>query len=410
MAPHDPTHGSWRLYDGMRSATAPVEGPLTDAATRLPTEAAICLIAPLSRCITLATDIPPLRGAKLQQALAGALEDRLSSSGGPQHFAAGPMQNGRILEAAACDAVWLRRCIEQLTAARLRVMQVVPEAVLLSNCSAWWGQLQADHSPAWLMRMENGEALRAMPSWLESLFPLEDEKAYGSWQWFADPTGPAPSLGGNVAPKPMSADALLRRAIHTGWDLQQFAFKPADGAARFLSWCAGVNAQRSGRFALAALVMLILINVLGLNLYAAKQRREIDARHIEMERIVAQALPGAPRLMEPAVQLEAAWQRVHGAGNAGTAMLLNQFAQHSNPKGLLSLDISASTLRATFTDTAALERSMASCQSAMQREPRQRAGVRCLRDGDRFVMEVTLESATLSKDDKREKSARNDRG
>ena len=86
---------------------------------------------------------------------------------------------------------------------------------------------------------------------------------------------------------------LTRRTRDAAWDLRQFAFSPPDAATRFLVWCANIVRQRSGRFALAALLALIMVNIVGLNLYAMKQQREISARHAEMERIVAQALPGA---------------------------------------------------------------------------------------------------------------------
>ena len=162
--------------------------------------------------------------------------------------------------------------------------------------------------------------------------------------------------------------------------------------------CTHIARQRSGRFAAGALLALLLVNVLGLNGYALKQQREINARHAEMERIVLQALPGVPRLLEPAVQLEAAWQRVRsGAGHTGTATLLGFFAQTGNAQTLTALDVSERTLRATFAEGAALERSLTACQSAAMREPLQRAGVRCAREGERLLLDFARESATPPK-------------
>jgi hypothetical protein len=113
-----------------------------------------------------------------------------------------------------------------------------------------------------------------------------------------------------------------------------------------------------------------------------------------MERIVKQALPDVPRLLEPALQLEAAWQRARGgAGPAGAATLLGLFAQTGSAQGLTGLDIAERSLRATYADAAALERAWAACQSAALGATLQRAGVRCAREGTRLMLDLAREPA-----------------
>ena len=404
VAPHEAaTHAVWRFYEAAGSATAAMEGPLNALAKRLPVAAAIHVVVPLTRCIVMAVDLPPLQGAKLQQALAGVLGDRLTGTGGAQHFAAGPAENGRIRTAATCDAVWLKQCLTDIAACGLRVARVVPEAALLPKAAAWWGQLQTDHEAAWLMRTTDGEAMRAAPALLDAMLPPRDDPAHSAWQWFADPACPTPPAPHTATAIPtqtraMSAAALLRGAAKTAWDLQQFAFTPPGGALRLMAWLGNLTQQRSGRFALGALLALIVINGLGLNLYAMKQQRAIRERHAEMERIVTQALPGVPRLLEPAVQLEAAWRRTRGDdAPSGTGALLGWFAKMGSAQAVTAIDASEFTLRAAYIDNAALERSWAVCQSAALREPMDRAGVRCTRDGERLLLEFARPAAAPTK-------------
>ena len=393
LAPHDAAHGIWRFCSGTGNVT--FDGTPASAAPRMG-GSALHVIAPLSRCIVMAADLPPLHGAKLQQALTGVLGDRLTG-GGTQHYAAAPLADGRVREAAACDAAWLRHCLNTLTTSGLRVARVVPEASLLPKGAAWWGQLQTqtDQPATWLIRTQDGEAVRATPSLLDAVLPPPDDPARLAWQWFADPASAAPPSSGPDKAAALSVTAFMQRATASGWDLRQGAYAPDDAAGRFIKGSAATLAQRSGRLAIGAVLALLVVNVVGLNLYAMKQQREITARHAEMERIVTQALPGAPRLLEPAVQLEAAWQRTQGSANGGAAQLLGLFAQTGSAQALTSLDVSASALRAGFADGAALERSAAACLAAPLREPLQRAGVRCVRDGATLLLDFTRDAVPI---------------
>ncbi len=385
LAPHDIAGAQWHFVAiTVGSDThANLQTPLNTAASRLPRDATIAVIAPLTRCVVMAVDLPPLHGVKLQQALASVLGDKLTGAGGAQHYAAAALENGRVREAAACDAAWLKQCLDALAAAGLRVTQVVPEAGLPAKASAWWGQWPGQPAPAWLVRAANGEAVRAAPPLLSAVLPSADDASLKHWQWLSDPACSEPPAGAPTPCTALSTVALLRRTRDAAWDLRQFAFSPPDAATRFLVWCANIVRQRSGRFALAALLALIMVNIVGLNLYAMKQQREISARHAEMERIVAQALPGAPRLLEPALQLEAAWQRTRaGTEQSEASTLLGLFAQTGSASALTALDVSMRSLQATFADNAALERSTAACQSATLRDALQRAGARCTRDAD----------------------------
>jgi general secretion pathway protein L len=405
FAPADEARGEWRIFrlaaHGAAEAAVEAHGPLEVVARRVPPGATLAVVVPLSRCIVLAVDLPPLQGVKLQQALAGELGERMIGNGAAQHYAAAPVDGGRIREAAACDARWLRLRLDELTAAGLRIAQVMPEASLLPRNAAWWGQLQAGQEPAWLVRAANGEAVRVAPPLLSTLLPPMRDGQDTAWQCFADPACGTPPPAPFAACTALGAAALARQAATAAqrWDLRQAAFAPPDAASRFMAWCASLIGQRSGRFALGAVLALLLVNLLGLNLYALKQQRAIGERQREMERIVTQALPNAPRVLEPALQLEAAWRRTRaGTGSElpGAATLLALFAHTGNAQGLTALDVSASALRATFGDAAALDRAWAACQRPALREPLQRAGVRCTREGTRLVLDFAREAAAAT--------------
>lgn len=400
LAPHDVTHGVWRLIKLASNskdsdAAGSIDGQLQALTRRLPRSAVIVVIAPLTRCIVMSVDLPLLQGVKLQQALAGVLGDRLLGIGGTQHLAAAPSINGRIPEAAACDAVWFKQCLDSVDAAGLRISHIVPEAILLPKTTAWWGQLHAEQSPAWLIRAENGEAAQVGPTLLDAMLPSAQDNQQTVMRFFVDPACNKPPALNTFTYSAMSAAALLRSAANTTWDLRQFAFAPPDGAARLMTWMGGIARKRSGRFALGTLLALLAINVLGLNLYALKQQHQINALHAEMERIVNQALPGQPRLLEPALQLETAWRRARGATvPTGTSTLLGFLALTGNTQALTVLEVSDRTLHATFADNAALDRSSATCLSTAMRDALLRAGVRCTREGTRMLLEFVPETAS----------------
>ena len=397
VAPHEAAYGEWRFFKVTGGdVSAGIVGPLPGIALGLPKGsqgALVIVVAPLTRCIVMGVDLPPLQGAKLQQALTGVLGDRLIGAGGPQHYAAAPIEDGRIREAATCDAAWLKQCVDAVAAAGLRVAWIVPEASLLPKGAAWWGRLYAEQSPAWLVRSANGEAVRIASPLLDAVLPPKEDIARATWQWFADPACDEPPVREAAAYTAMGTAALVRGAAKMAWDLRQFAFAAPDRSARFMNWCANIAQQRSGRFALGALLAVVVINVLGLNLYALKQKHDINSRLEEMERIVTQALPGAPRLLDPGVQLEAAWQRTRNAGNhSGASLLLGVFAQTGNGQALTALDISEQVLRAKFSDGTALERNWQACQAAATSEPLLRAGVRCRREGEHLLLDFARNS------------------
>lgn len=256
--------------------------------------------------------------------------------------------------------------------------------MLLPECSAWWGALEGGASPAWLVRSANGEAARVAAPLLEAVLPDAAASSNPPWQWFADPACPAPVMPVSAAKlAPLSVAALAQRAATSAWDLRQFRYATPDRAARVLAWGTRLMQQRSGRFALAAMVALAAVNIIGLNLYAMKQQRAIAARHDTMEAIVTQALPGAPRILEPAMQLESAWRKTRGAANSasGAAALLEALARTNATTALTTLEVSERQLRARFANADGLKAALAGCA------PGAAQPVRCTRDGDQLLIE-----------------------
>ena len=103
----------------------------------------------------------------------------------------------------------------------------------------------------------------------------------------------------------------------------------------------------------------------------------------ELEQLIAQIESG----QLPLEQMLTGYQRA--------AQLLGLFAQTGSEQALTSLDVSASALRAGFADGAALERSAAACLAAPLREPLQRAGVRCVRDGATLLLDFTRDAVPV---------------
>jgi general secretion pathway protein L len=402
IAPHDVAPGAgaaWRAINTLDARDG--QGSLADLAAAMMKRDApsrdkgLTVIAPLSRCVVMATDLPQLTGNKLRLALTGVLQERVAVHAGTQHFAAGPVaSDGRITLAAACDAAWLRQCRQELQDVGLAVRRIVPEGALLPVSACWWGSVQANAAPAWLVCAANGEALRVDASLLAAVTPAPGAPEHTHWRWYSD-AGATPA-GGERATT-LTLRQLLSHAASGSWDIRQFSHAAPDRAARIMAWFGSLLSQRAGRFAVVALAAFAAVNIAGLNLYAAKQRRAIEARHAEMESIAAAALPGQPRVLEPALQLEAVWRRSQGAQGSSAqtpaAVQLDALARTGATTALTALHSSERGLRATFAGAAPLQAALAACEGASVKAQLQQHGLRCTSDNGQLLLESAVPAA-----------------
>lgn len=314
-------------YVRLDASGAPTEEGETQLAL-LPRTLVTVGVWPAEHLTLLATSLPSMPSARLQAALAGALEDRLLGDMASQHLAAGPRaDDGGVRWAACCDRAALADSLELLVQAGLRPDRVVPEPALLEPGWACLQRLDSERVRL-LWRDAQGEA-----AWLH--VPATDD---GS----ACPTVTGvivePGLeslarawfGTGIELQVSEPAQWLARAADSTWDLRQFELAPRAAAQRLwaeLREQAATPAWRRVGWLAAALAV---VQVLGLNLQALQLRHQRSALEGQLQRVVDQALPGSPAVLDPALQmsraLDQARQRVGQPTSDGLETLMGAAA------------------------------------------------------------------------------------
>jgi general secretion pathway protein L len=265
--------------------------------------------------------IPKAPAAKLRAAIAGVLEEQLLEEPGTMHLALAPgAAGGQTAWVAALDKAWLLSELRVLERAGVQVERVVPmswpEDTPMGHFSAPQGgdagapmQLTwSDASGVAVITVMGALARQMLPIW-------GAEPA----RWSAHPAVAAPAerwLGRGVLVQ--SDEQRLLQAARSLWNLRQF-----DLAARHR----GMRALRDGwrRFRSSAwrpvrlgLVALVALQVLGLNLWAWHQQRQIDTKRSAMVQLLRTAHPQVRTVLDAPVQMQRETDAVRSsAGKSG---------------------------------------------------------------------------------------------
>ncbi len=313
----------------------------------LPRAAQVVGVWPAEQLTLLGLQLPPMPAARLQAALAGALEDRLLADLASQHLAAGPREpDGSLRWAACCARAPLAQSLERLRDAGLAAPRVVPEPALLQP---QWGCLQRldDARVRLLWRDAAGEAgwlhlgeadqPDACPSRLAGLL-VEPGLETLARRWFGD----------DALLESCTRAQWLQRAASSPWDLRQFELAPRAAAQRLWTRLREQAATPAWRRVGWLAVGLVGLQLLGLNLHALQLRREQAALQRQLQTVVAQALPGAPAVLDPGLQmrraLDQARRRVGAPTSDGIEALMGQAASVLGGTRPLALDYSGAGL------------------------------------------------------------------
>lgn len=283
---------------------------------------------PAEQLTLLAVALPPMPQARLQAALAGALEDRLLGDVAQQHLAAGPRgEDGSVPWAACCERAALAQALAKMEQVGRGVDRVVPEPALVEPGRACLQRLDdtrvrllwrdAQGEAAWLHLDDNADAA---PCPAVAGVYVEPGLEPLARRWFGDDT----------ALQTLDTAAWLARAGDSAWDLRQFELAPRAAAQRLWSELreqASTPAWRRAGWLAAALLALQL---LGLNLHALQLRNQRTRLERQVERTVERALPGTPAVLDASLQmrraLNQARQRVGAPTSDGLEVLMGEAA------------------------------------------------------------------------------------
>lgn len=244
----------------------------------------------------------PRAGRQMRAALAGKLEEMVLDDPDQLHYAVEPdAVGGDMAWVAVMSRPWLAEQLAQLDEAHLFVDRVVP--------------LSAPEEPARGHFFEDAERVVLRWSYPEGVATLPLEGALGRQlfppglvhdaQWTASSTAaPAAERWLGTA---VTVQTPAQRALHvvdSAWNLRQFEFAPrARGthALRLVSRTVMRKAWRPVRVGLAA---LLVVQVVGLNLWAWQQHREINARREAISQALTEAFPQIRDPLDPPVQMQ----------------------------------------------------------------------------------------------------------
>lgn len=251
--------------------------------------------------------VPKAPAARLRAAIAGVLEEHLLDDPSAMHLALAPgATGGESAWVAATDKAWLTAELAALEKAGIQVDRVVPiawpEDTPMGHFSAPFGadagapmQLTwSDAKGVAAIGVQGALARQMLTVW--SALPA---------RWSAHPAVAAPAerwLGRGVVV--LSDEQRLLQAMRSLWDLRQFDLAPRhrgmlalrDGWRRWrsVSW-------RPVRYGVVALAVL---HVLGLNLWAWHQQRQVDHKRVAMTQLLRTTHPQIRAVLDAPVQMQ----------------------------------------------------------------------------------------------------------
>jgi general secretion pathway protein L len=286
---------------------------------------------------------------RLRAVLEGLLEDRLLDEPEALHFAMPPqVRAGASLWIAACDRAWLRSALQVLEAVERPVTRIVPEFA-----PAGEPVLHAMGDPQHpLLVLAGADGVMALPLTAQALalLPALPE----STRCIAEPA--VAELAEQVLHHPPvleQAPQRWLRAAQSDWDLAQFEFSSSGRARAFkklgTAWSDLVAAPQ-WRAARWGALLLVAVNLLGLNAWAWRERSALDQKRDAVRQTLTQTFPQVKVVVDPPVQMEkevAALRQSTGSvsGRDLEAMLGALTTSLPSPRTVSGLEFNAGELR-----------------------------------------------------------------
>jgi len=282
--------------------------------------AEVVAVVPVQALAWHQVDLPrgaPPASPRLRAALEGLLEEKLLDEPERLHFALQPdARPGEPVWVAVCDLAWLRAALQALEAAQRPVDRIVPEFTP-EALAALQVLGDADHPLVVSTGPHGVLAVPLTPATVSLLPPAEDEAGT-----LAEPAVAAVAeqlLGRRVALR--QAPQRWLRAAGAGWDLAQFSLAGGGQARAWRRLGVAFNdllrapQWRPARWAAAALVVVQLV---GLNAWAWKERASLAAKRQAVQQTLTRNFPHVRVVVDAPVQMErevAALRQATGASS-----------------------------------------------------------------------------------------------
>lgn len=240
---------------------------------------------------------------RLRVVLDGLLEDQLLDDPESLHLAVQPFARaGASLWVAACDRAWLRSAVQALEEAGRPVSRIVPEFAPEGDPVLY--ALGDPQQPQLVVAGAQGVTTLPLSSLALPLLPAQSEQA----ACMAEPAVSA------LAEQVLRRQAVLQQApqrwlksAQSDWDLAQFEFS-SSGRARAIkklgtAW-ADLLAAPQWRAARWGVLLVVVVNLLGLNAWAWRERSVLEDKRSVIRRTLTQTFPQVKVVLDPAIQME----------------------------------------------------------------------------------------------------------
>jgi general secretion pathway protein L len=307
--PAEPIHTATEFEYALSRDGSTVETHGTAQAALLPSARAgteVVAVVPAAMLSWHRVELPKGTSAsspRLRAVLEGLLEDQLLDEPDTLHFALQPQAGSSgPLWVAACDRAWLRSAVQVLETAERPAARIVPEFAP-EGAPALYAQGDPQQ-PSLVVVSSEGVMILPLSSQALPLLPSLPEDT----RCVAEPAVAA--LAEQVLQHPpvlQQAHQRWLQAAQSEWDLAQFEFS-SSGRARALkklgtAW-ADVLAAPQWRPARWGAVLLLAVNMVGLNAWAWRERSALEEKREAIRRTLTQTFPHVKVVVDAPLQME----------------------------------------------------------------------------------------------------------
>ena len=285
---------------------------LLPASARAAQASQVVLVLPVGRVSWHQVLLPPgaARSARLRAVLEGLVEEQLLDDVADLHLALhSPLPAQGLVWLAACDKAWLLDCVREVEQAGFYISALVPElapAAPGAGGADTSAQLYALESPQGPQGVHSSAA--GLTRWplqaavLAALKPTDDMPVW------AEPAVAAQAEA--LLGRPLFLQSSAQRALLASQgplDLAQFGIVASRGGrslrrfAQGLQQFSSASRWRPMRWGLWA---LLLVQVLGLNLYAYQRQAALNQERRAMQAAFTSTFPKVPVVVDAPVQMQ----------------------------------------------------------------------------------------------------------
>ena len=268
--------------------------------------AEVVAIVPLSALSWHQVELPKgvtASSPRLRAVLEGLLEDRLLDEPEALHFALQPQARaGAPVWVAVCSRQWLRDAVHALEAVERPISRVVPE--FTPEDPPALHAIGAPDSATLVLTGADGVLAVPLFSHALALLPALPDGA----RRIAEPAIAA--VAEQLLQQPMELQQAPQRwllAAQSGWDLAQSEFASSNRARAAkklaLLWSDVLRAAQ-WRPARWGAILLVAVNLLGLNAWAWKERSALDTKREAVRRTLTSTFPQVKVVVDAPLQME----------------------------------------------------------------------------------------------------------